>query len=111
MEGPPGGAACAAAAAATLQAPAAFLNDETARDQVPPIACRPTSLGRCDRCRGPGPYVSRVFPRALQFEPTTCLPSRRTAGAPSDPRTNHRSDAEATGDTVRVGTICRVAAT
>ncbi len=41
----------------------------------------------------------------------TCRPSRRTADAPSEPRTNHRSVAEARGDTTRVGTICRVAAT
>ena len=41
----------------------------------------------------------------------TCRPSRRTADAPSEPRTNHRSVAEARGDTIRVGTICRVAAT
>src|SRR6267142_579423 len=47
----------------------------------------------------------------MQFEPTTCRPSRRTAGFPNEPQTNHRSDAEAWGDTIGVGTICRVAAT
>ncbi len=54
---------------------------------------------------------AKDFVRRCQFEPTTCrLPSRRMAGAPSHPRSSHRSDAVGGGGTIQVGTICRVAA-
>jgi len=54
---------------------------------------------------------AKDFVRPCQFEPTTCRrPGRRTAGAPSHPRSSHRSDAVGGGGTLQVGTICRVAA-
>jgi hypothetical protein len=65
------------------------------------------SLGRC----GSDCVSCLSCQSAVQSEPTTCRPSRRTAGVPDAPQTNHRSNAEARGDTIRVGTICRVAAT
>jgi hypothetical protein len=51
--------------------------------------------------------AERSFCEALPVEPTT---GRRMAGAPSHPRSSHRSDAVGGGGTIQVGTICRVAA-
>ena len=91
------------------------LNRDQRREVLARRAAREalTDIARRESYMTIGRLRQRMRPtEALQFKSTACRrPSRRTEGAPSCPRTIHRSDAQARADTIRVGTICRVAAT